>query len=545
MKQHRAARLSTFGPPIAAKAGGPGHPPEGLRAGGAGVLRWALALALLFSFSCGAPRGEANEPASSPRIAALTTPATTLDGGTVDIAPDRQPFNLEWVMRSAVDAGIQPVRVAGLSTREWKCSFYRPSPQNPALSVHLFKPVRSELGAPVAIVSSNACWTPGDPFLVPQPGGLGQPRSMVVLRQVRGVWSIAAPRGPPFTKLGFATLYGNPWDAGEVGGGGIVLHPPTNPSLDVVDCIAARMPVAAFDRKTGEILTRENGLGSWFEHKLDRGDDSDAVRQGRTPIFRYPHFLRDPVFDPDAWAVKPHDSYHLSRAFMDALGAWREKRDPISRAYILVCAEEARVAWTLADLPVDPNWGKFSLKNSLAAARAAPGHGGYIVRGVAWPLRLFAAAIEVGAPNRAEFEAVIEGILEYWRAVQLPSGALYSAPFGYGLDQDQPWNTYGLAKNKSESTSWQNPFAIRAIWECQRQVPRLRPIAREIVLKCEKLWGPKTPRVPGEDNSPPGLPLYLVVAVDGVPVAEVTEGVGLARGYYDADAFAVFAEARQ
>lgn len=498
---------------------------------------WRALLAIIacgaFALTCGAPRGEGS--GEQPRIAALTAPASLVDDGAVDVAPDRQPFNLEWVMRSAVDAGIQPVRVAGLSTREWKCSFYRPSPQNPALSVHLFKPVRSELGAPVAIVSSNACWTPGDPFLVPQPGGIGQPRSMVVLRQVRGVWSIAAPRGPPYTKIGIATVYGNPWDAGEVGGGGIVLHPPTNPSLDVVDCIAARMPVAAFDRKTGEILTRENGLGTWFEYRLDRGDGA---------IFRYPHFLRAPALDPDAWAVRAFDQYHGARAFMDWLGDYRATRSAISRTLILVAAEDARTAYTLGDIPRTSEWVPFSLKSDLAAARANPGKGGRIVRGTAWTLRLFVAALEVGPPNRAQFEAVVESLLVYIRTTQLPSGAIYDARFGAGLDQDEPWLVLGLDKRKGEQPSWQSPFLIRACWEAQKQVPRLRPIAREIVLNAEKLWGPRTPRVPGEDNAPAGLPRYLVTSIDGTPVAEITEGVGPARPYYDADAFAVFAEAR-
>ena len=300
--------------------------------------------------------------------------------------------------------------------------------------------------------------------------------------------------------------------------------------------LSSKRPKPAVCSRTGEILTRENALGWWWEYRLDRGDGA---------IFRYPHFLREPAFDPDAWAVKAFDHYHGARAFMDWLGDYRATRSPISRTLILVTAEDARVAYTLGDVPQwSDQWTPFSLKRDLESARANPGKGGRIQRGTAWTLRLFVAALEVGPPNRAEFEAVVESLLVYIRTTQLPSGAFYDARFGAGLDQDEPWLVLGLDKRKGEQPSWQSPFLIRACWEAQKQVPRLRPLAREIVLNAERLWGPKTPRVRGEDSAPDGLPRYLVTSVNGEPVLEITEGVGPARPYYDADAFAVFAEAR-
>lgn len=422
------------------------------------------------------------------------------------------------------------VRIASLSTATHACAYWGPNEDHPATCVHRWKP-KSGAGEEVAIVSTLATWAPGEPFVKPIAGGYGAPRSMLVARRVDGAWQVATGPPPDFTRLGVATVYGNWRDAGEVGGAGVELHPNPNATLAMVDCTAARMPVAAFHSRTGEILTRRE-LGDWFEYRLDRGDAQ-----------RNPFFLREPVLDPVAWQVQPHDQYHLSRAFMDALGIWRATGDPACRALILVYAEDARIAWTLGgkDPDAGSSYEPFSLRRRLLAAEANPGRGGDIVRGVAWTLRLFAAAVEVGAPNRAEFEAEIKAMLRYVRLVQMPSGAFYDARYGYGLDQDEPVDVWGLDVRKGWCPSWQVPFLVRAVWEAQKVVPGTTRLARAIVLDAKKLW--RGPRVPGEDGSPPGLPRYLVVSVDGIPVFEVTEGVGPARGYYDDDAFTVFAEA--
>lgn len=437
----------------------------------------------------------------------------------------------------ALVRGEAGVRVPGLATPEYACEFYAPTAAHPALSVHVWRPRAAGTGAPVAIVSTDACWAPGEPFVKPHAGGLGAPRSMVVARMKRGAWRVAAPVGPSFERVGpVATVYGNWKDPGEVSGWEIYLHPPDGESFDLVDCTAARMPVAAWNTRTGLPLTRAE-LGDWFEYRLDRGDGG---------IFQLPHFQREPVLDPKAWSVKAHDSYHLARAYMRALGLWRAHQDPVARALILMYAEDARIAWTLGGKDPDQgsSWEPFSLRRRTLAAEKNPGRGGDIVRGVAWSLRLGVAALEVGAPNRAEWEAWVAAMLRYVRLVQMPSGAFYSASYGFGQDQDEPWLVFGLDRRKGECPSWQVPFLVRAVWEAQAEMPRVRELARAIVLDAEKLWGPRTPRVAGEDNAPAGLPRYLVTSVDGIPVAQITEGVGPARPYYDADAFAVFAAAR-
>lgn len=448
------------------------------------------------------------------------------------------PYNVEWLLLGADGKPRAGVRVPSLSTPEWACAFYPPDAKAPALSLHVWRPKRVGIGEPCAIISSNACWAPGEPFVTPKPGGIGQPRSMVVARQVRGLWRIASGSGPGFTKIGVATLYGNVRDPGEVSGWEIFLHPPDGDSWDLVDCTAARMPVAAWNTRTGEILTRENALLDWFEYRLDRGDG---------PIFRYPHFLREPAFDPDAWAVKAHDQYHGARAFMRALGLWRKHRDPVARALILAYAEDMRVAWTLGGKEPDggSTWEPFSLRRRLLAAERAPHRGGDIARGVAWSLRLGVAALECDPSNRAQWERWVESMLRYVQLVQLPSGACYMATFGYGLDQDEPVLVFGLDKRKNWAPAWQQDFLTVACWEAQKQLPRVRPVARDIVLNAARIRGPRTPIVAGEDGSEPDVPRYVVVGIDGVPLDEIREGVGNARPYYKSSAQACIDEARQ
>ena len=495
-----------------------------------------LAIAFCTSLACRSTDSARTLVEHPPVRALAERPA----GLAVALDANVQTFNVGWLLTDGDGKPRAGIRVPAFSDENWACAFYPPTSAYPALSVHVWKAKRAGVGEDRAIISTNACWTPpASDFVKPTPDGLGEPRSMVVARKHAGVWTIASPRGPPFTKVGYATLYGNAWDAGEVSGWEIFLHPPDDGAdLEaLVDCIAARMPVAAWDTRTGLPLTRAE-LGTWFEYRLDRGDGD---------IQNLPHFLRKPVLDARAWAVRAHDQYHGARAFMRPLGKYRADHDPIARALISLYAADAMNAYTLGDVPKwSEQWTPFSLRRDIDAALANPGKGGRIVRGEAWTLRLLVAALEVGAPNRAELEAHVAALLRYIRAVQMPSGAFYDARFGAGLDQDEPWLNplLLLAKNKGECPSWQVPFLVRAVWEAQKQLPSQRELCIAIVLDAEKLWGPRTPRVDGEDGAPAGLPRYLVTSIDGTPVAEITEGVGPARPYYDSDAFECFAEAR-
>ena len=388
-----------------------------------------------------------------------------------------------------------------------------------------------------SILISNAAWAPGDePVRTVEVSCPQLPRLPRVFPP-RFAWSLRPDRDGPVSAHGFASVM-TPTDAGEQGGGFIELHPPTSRcSAAIVDSWIDRSPVAAFNRRTGRALTRRD-LGKGFEYRLERGSDT---------IQRLPQFVRGTV--PLALAGwEAPDEQHLVRAFMRALGAWREGRDPVARWWILMLAEDARLAYQEATIPQTSDWRPFSLGNALADAAQNPGHGGRIVRGVAWVLRLGAAALEVGAPNQDEWRAWIAAMVRYVHLVQLDNGAFYSAPYAdpngnpTWADQGEAWNLYGLDERYSECPSWQIPFLVRALWEAQVQVPELSRRVVTILGKTRKLWG-TAPLVADMYGGVPGLPLYLVTAENGVPVPSVDAGVGPARSMYDADAFAVFVRA--
>lgn len=439
-----------------------------------------------------------------------------------------------------------PTRLAAASTPKHACAWDG--------IAHTWKP--KDGNGPVIRLVNNGTWMPGADFTAPRSKFL-PPRGLYVERNgslFSGTgekfhdvsvydrledFTALDPRSPnELSVVGYGYDLTNP---GEQGGHDIDLHPPADLSYVVLDCTIARCPVALYHTATGAILTRENALGNWFEYSLSRKPGN--VAPGTNDIQVIPHFLRKPVGDPFAWSVVPHDEYHLCRAFMHALGLWRRDQDPVARWFINTLAEDARVCWTTVKLESYLRVGAFSLESALRAAKATPHKGGRIVRGVAWVLRLGVANLEVGTSNADQWKAWVAAMVTYCETVQLPCGAFYSGVANTGSDQDEPWIQYGLAENKQAFPSWQVPFLIRALWEAQKQVPRLRERVVKILRNTAKLWSVATPRVPDEYGGADGLPRYLVTAIDGVAVPLVTEGVGPARSMYDADAFACFEEA--
>lgn len=420
-----------------------------------------------------------------------------------------------------------PTRLAAASTAKHACAWDG--------GAYTWKP-KSGTGPTLKLVT-NGSWMPGADFTRARFTDL-PPRGMYVERD--GV--ISKGVGDKYHPIGHVGVVGHGDDItnpGVQGGYMIDLAPPAEPSYAVMDCTIARSPVALPHTATGALLTRENALGSWFEYRLDRTPEHTSG----TSIQTLPHFLTQPMGDPMAWSVRAHDQYHAYRAYQHALGLWRRDQDPIARWFILTLAEDARIAWTMNGKPQDAgsSWVPFSLRSLLAAAEANPGKGGTIVRGWAEILQLFAAALEVGAPNRTDFELTIGGMMRYAQLVQMPSGALYSAVYGYGMDQDEPVLVFNLPTNKQWTTSWQHTFACAAIDQAMIQFPSTQRKGKIILTGLKKLWGPATPRVPGEDGQAEGLPRYLVTAIDGMPVPMITDGVGPARSMYDQVAFDVFA----
>ena len=414
--------------------------------------------------------------------------------------------------------------ILNLDTLTWRpmrgCDFASEG----SIAVHRFP-------GPIYLVS-NAAWVLGSFPVGTVPVECPQFPTMPRVFPARFSWCSDPAREGDAHAHGFHSFM-SPDNPGDVGGAFIELHPPaTGCTPGCVYTWMDRSPVAAYHRGTGKPLTRRD-IGISPEYRLQRGSDS---------IERLPMFLRgaEPA-DLQSWEAP--DEAHLVRTYMRALGLWRATKSPVARWHILMVAADAMLSYQMAIIPQTSGWVPFSLGQQVRDAIANPHKGGRIVRGIAWVLRVLVAALEVGAPNREEIEITIGAILTYWQAVQLENGALYSASFGYGMDQDAPVYVWGLDPTYNWTTSWQTPFAVRALWETQHQIPRERRRVIGIMAGLKKQWDPEVMRVPGEDGSAPGLPLYLVTGENGVPLPKITWGVGAARGYADADSFSCFSEA--
>lgn len=414
---------------------------------------------------------------------------------------------------------MSPIRVPALSTKEWACSYEQ---TEGGFCTHLWRR-RDGQGEPIAI-HSNAAWAPGDPALGVRNGWPARAH-----RTCRGGHDLQVEEDRWYTAYPFHCYSpaGTPNFPGSEGGAGIDIHPPL-PDWRKADGTGERMPVAAFHRHTGNILTRAE-LGTWFEYRLDR---TDSVIQ-RIPAFDGPR-----VEDPWLASWVPHDEYHLCRGFMHDLGLWRAERDPAARTRILMYGEDMRVSYTLTEIKqTSPEWVPFSLARRLRDA--APGRSGHPLRGYAWCLRLAAAVLEVAPANVEDWTTQVVAMVELLERIQHPDGWFYRGIAGQSMDQDEPVSVYGFDPRWNWTTTWQIPFAARALWEAARQVPALKPRVRAILARIKRLWE-KSPRVPDMYGGAPGLPLYL--RVEYGPFARF-KGAHLARSMYDEDMFDVFAEA--
>lgn len=380
---------------------------------------------------------------------------------------------------------------------------------------------------------SNGAWGPGDHDVVTLESPFAEtPRHFIP----RAQWCSRPAREDAKLASGWAPRM-VPTDPGEQGGGGIEIHPRANPTTARADSWADRTPTAAYHRGTGLPLKRRD-VGNWFEYRMDRLPSHSEPEIQRLPMFD----RNEPLWPTHFWEAP--DEYHLCRAYMEDLGLWRLQRDPVARWRILSLAEDMRLSYTLEGKQQDvgSSWVPFSLRTMLQKAEASPGKGGKIVRGVAWSMRLGVAALEVGPPNPEEWRTWLAAMIRYCGLVQLPCGGFYSATYGYGMDQDEPWLLYDLDETKQECPVWQVSFLVRALWEAQKQLPGKKRQVVGILTNAKKIWD-TAPYVADEYGGAPGPNRYCVTAVNGALVPTITEGVAPARTENQADTMACFAEA--
>ncbi|UOF80083.1 hypothetical protein [Caudoviricetes sp.] len=381
---------------------------------------------------------------------------------------------------------------------------------------------------------TNSAWMPGDP-----PIGEVELRStepaLVNLPPVfppRFAWSSRKKRAGTKDPSGFA-YWLSPNNPGDVGGA--FIDDDVNPKLEicrpeVIDSWIDRSPLWAVHRGTGEPLTRRD-LGV-FEYRLDRGaGDTQRLPQfNRAVGSPFPHL--------NSWEAP--DEYHLLRTFSRAARAGLAG-DRLSRAHAIMTAEDVMLAYQMQEVPQTSDWIPLSLARLKRDARAAPGRGCRIQRGLAWSLLSVVRALQLcrGLPQAERYRTWIASMVTYVEAAQLVNGAFCSFSHGYGMDQDEPWDMYGMDVNESEAPSWQMPFLIFALHEASREVPEVTRRVVGILTKCAKIWRVVS-KVPDMYGGAPGLPLYLSVARFGAPHQKIVTGVGPARSMYDVHAFRAF-----
>lgn len=307
-----------------------------------------------------------------------------------------------------------------------------------------------------------------------------------------------------------------------------------------------RMPLACFDLETGRLVGRAQ-LGTDFEYYLDRQGGPEQ----RLAYFEnyLPPSEPDCVYRTDLVRTVAHDEYHLGRGIVDDIAAYEHLRRPEAGWRLQIYANDARISLSLEGprgTPTDNAFGR-SLFNDKILAERYPHTGGRIQR-AEWVSMLQAYALHLEPRNAAEIADWCEAklaILERW---QTPLGLGANAPFGYSIDQDEPWTVWGMDKRRTEAPPWQwglvwLPAVAAMGWALARRggAQSAHPTARRILTKAGVLWdklGERT--VQGEEGGRgAGLNRYVVGGdVGGEMYAGFNGGVGPARFYYDHHAMA-------
>lgn len=451
------------------------------------------------------------------------------------------------------------VRVPRADHDGWECrwaQFVCPTERVPRiLGVHQW--THATLPSPPRLLISNGAWAPGLQY--PQHvelesldgvdfelrGGVNDEPWVFPLRfHTSGDLDFMVGVDPVW-RVGPWVGYGNVHDAGEQGGHGIDLHPQYGQDTEfIAEATAHRNPIAAFHAMTGELLTRrELGLS---EYRLDREHVGELLWSGNT-IQQHRQFTSDFTWPASgaSWELQTWiaiDCYHLSRASGPDYALWKAKKCPRARWRLMMLAQDVMNAWTL-----DPRVpGDLNLSRILTNVRAAPGGQNIgIIRGIAWSIRAVACALEAYGKPWREAEAWLRAWIEVVALSQGASGQFADHRAGQSIDQEAPWNLFGLDRRKGENPTWQHPFLIRALFHAQQVLAEVDTGApdetparvRAIVAKWLTIYE-TCPLVPNEDgHTTRDLPVYVVTSAP-----QLNGTVDLPRGaspstvetYYDA-----------
>lgn len=270
--------------------------------------------------------------------------------------------------------------------------------------------------------------------------------------------------------------YGNVYNGGEQGGGGIDLHP-------------------KYDRAKLDGTIERHAIGWW-----------NADGTPHMPGTRYP--LQS--FEPTSPYAKL-DGPHYVRAFGPGVGS----RDPVAIWWLQTCAYDVMRRFPLQPF-TDGDGPEYSLHSMWINVNASPHQGGLgICRELAWSLRCVVEAQRV-APCE-EFRWRIIRMIDTIYMGQALNGACESHTYGQGLAQEETEaRSFGIPEGQSWAVRWQAPFLIRAVREAMDVVPSTHAHGRTILERFKPWYEPSFPKGkylvmnegPITRGYGPGIPTY-------------------------------------
>lgn len=244
------------------------------------------------------------------------------------------------------------------------------------------------------------------------------------------------------------------------------------------DRIAERMPIAAFDKKTGRSLTCVDFGRKPFEYRLTRGYNG---------IVQYPHFDFAKKFNTGTCEYEqkllsylPFDDAHLIRGIADDIAVAYLSNDWVARFRIGMVAADVTVSWSLFPSgPLAPaypgQWIPFSLPEQLYHYTKYPHTGGFYGRAVGWDLYCVAASYDLGNEKRLN-KRWLETMYSLADKVALPTGITYSM-----LGDDIPYSNYGMPRTEPATPYFQVPIFNNGLFALHSVLNNDPTIAKRLI----------------------------------------------------------------
>lgn len=340
--------------------------------------------------------------------------------------------------------------------------------------------------------------------------------------------------------------YGNVRDQQEQGGQGIFLSPGAELQSTaqilgwrtIMDLTIERSPIAMFNGNTGYPLDRSE-VNYPNEYFLTRAKELDFFTVPDEDWNRVYNFGAACAYANELKAQKAPDDAHSPRLYGPAIQPAHYGDGP-ARAWLDIFAHDVMFSHSMVRIPQTSPYENLSLPNDYDNAVRYEGKGGRVLRQEAHATRgLLEAFAVVKDPVLAQryydWTQLKLKIWELWQNKK--NGCMASIGADDGLYQNEPWQQFGLARNKRAFAPWEFVFTLLALDCAEKLLPEegtgdlviTKRRIRTMIDKALNVWrtGKKNPY--GETGGLSGLGRYAVSAVDDIPVEKIIETVGPPR----------------